>query len=152
MNDNDVLGAIHDNNQSDYLFRLSIKSLIVNDGGDILVVKESGRDWWDLPGGGMEHGETIKDAIARELHEEVSLKGDFEYEVIHTENPRLLQRVKVSQVRIIFVVKPEDTTFTPGDDADEIAFMKPEYFQKSDINTEQIIYKYWQMADRRQLV
>jgi ADP-ribose pyrophosphatase YjhB (NUDIX family) len=151
MNNNDVLGAIHDNNKSDYLFRLSLKSLIVNDDGSILVVKESGRDWWDLPGGGMEHGETIKDALTRELHEEVALKGDFEYEVILAENPQLLRRVNVWQMRITFVVKPKDMTFTPGDDGDEIAFMRPEYFQRSDISTEQKIYEYWQMAKKRQL-
>lgn len=152
MNNDDILGAIRDNNKSDYLFRISIKSFIVNNGGSILVVKESGRDWWDLPGGGMEHDETIKDAIARELYEEVSLKSDFEYEVILAENPQPLQRIKVWQMRIIVVVKPKNMTFTPGEDGDEIAFIKPDYFEKSDISAEQKIYEYWQIAKKRQLV
>ena len=50
--------------KTDYLYRLSIKGIIFNDAGEILFVKESGRDWWDLPGGGMDHGEDIETAIA----------------------------------------------------------------------------------------
>ena len=46
--------------QNDFLFRVSLKAVILNDGGHVLVVKEKGRDWWDIPGGGLEHGETIK--------------------------------------------------------------------------------------------
>ena len=38
----------------DYLYRVSIKALIYNDAGQILVVKEDGRPLWDLPGGGMD--------------------------------------------------------------------------------------------------
>lgn len=45
--------------KNDYLYRLSLKGLVVNDNGEVLVVKETGRTWWDLLGGGMDHGETI---------------------------------------------------------------------------------------------
>lgn len=152
MNNDTILGAIHNNNQSDYLFRISIKALIVNTDGDILVVKESGRDWWDLPGGGMEHGETVKDAIARELHEEVSMNGDFEYAVISTEGPHLLRRINAWQIRIIFLIKPQDARFAPGDDGDETTFMKPELFKESAATNEQEIHKYWQIAKNRQLI
>lgn len=31
--------------KTDYLYRLSIKGTIFNDTGEILFVKESGRDW-----------------------------------------------------------------------------------------------------------
>ena len=74
------LGHIsHDNNsdrRTDYLYRISLKGLIRNDAGEVLVVKEAGRDWWDLPGGGMDHGEDIKFALAREMKEEVNMEGD----------------------------------------------------------------------------
>ena len=66
----------------DYLFRVSLKAVIFNENNEVLIVKESDRDWWDIPGGGMDHGESIKEALARELKEEVSLKGDFTYKVI----------------------------------------------------------------------
>lgn len=67
---------------ADSLFRISLKAYIENDKGEVLVVKERGRDWWDLPGGGMEHGENVKEALARELKEEVGYEGEFSYDVV----------------------------------------------------------------------
>lgn len=150
---NKALGAIQsEDGTNDYLFRLSAKSLIVNDEGNIFVVKESGRGWWDLPGGGMEHGETIKGCIARELYEEVSLTGSFTYETLLVEDARMLRRANLWQVRLTFVVKPEEMVFAPGEDGDEVAFLKPEYFKQSDTITDQKIYEYWQLAKQRQLI
>jgi 8-oxo-dGTP pyrophosphatase MutT (NUDIX family) len=62
----------------------------MNDQGEVLVVKEVGRTWWDLPGGGMDHGEDIKSALARELKEEVNLSSNFTYRVIDVEDPAYL--------------------------------------------------------------
>lgn len=152
MDTTDHLGVIHSNNQKDYLFRISMKALVVNDDGNILVVKESGRDWWDMPGGGIEHSETIKEAIARELHEEALLNGDFTYNVIDIDDPGLLRRIDAWQMRVVFLVKPSSTHFEPGDDGDEVEFKKPEYFQKSTLNNEQVIFKYWQIAKDRSLI
>lgn len=44
---------------NDSLYRISLKCLIKNSAGDVLVVKEAGREFWDLPGGGMEHGDDL---------------------------------------------------------------------------------------------
>lgn len=37
-------------------YRVSVKALIKDDSGNILVVKEN-QDTWSLPGGGLDHGE-----------------------------------------------------------------------------------------------
>ena len=34
--------------KTDYLYRVSMKGIVKNDKGEVLVVKETGRDWWDL--------------------------------------------------------------------------------------------------------
>ena len=44
----------------DCLYRISLKALIYNDAGQILVVKEIDRTYWDLPGGGMDYDETVE--------------------------------------------------------------------------------------------
>lgn len=118
--------------KTDYLYRLSIKGIIFNDVGEVLFVKENGRDWWDLPGGGMDHGEDIKAVIAREMKEEVNLAGDFTYRIVHVDNPAELKDAKVLQVRLIFVIKPEIMEFSPGDDGDEVAFLSLEKLKEID--------------------
>ena len=118
--------------KTDYLYRLSIKGIIQNDAGEILFVKENGRDWWDLPGGGMDHGEDIKTAIAREMKEEVNLTGDFSYKIVHVDDPVELKNAKVLQVRLIFIIKPERMEFSPGDNGDEVAFIPLERLKEID--------------------
>lgn len=59
----------------DSMFRVSLKAVIENDYGEVLCVKEAGSDW-TLPGGGLDHGETIEEGLRRELYEEVALNRD----------------------------------------------------------------------------
>ena len=132
----------------EHLFRVSVKAVIFNEVGQVLIVKESGRDWWDIPGGGMDNGETVKEALARELREEVSLKSDFEYEAILAEDPRHIIAAGVHQMRITFLVKPKAIDFAPGDDGDEVMFINPDAFKDSDLITERKIYEYSEIARR----
>ncbi len=132
--------------KNDYLFRLSIKALIQNENGEVLVVKETGRSWWDLPGGGMDHEESIKIAIARELKEEVNLSGDFTYKVISVDEPAFLEHANVWQVRLVFLVKPDLMQFSPGEDGDDLTFIKPSTLQDSSRDAERSVYRYSQLV------
>lgn len=139
-----------DAKRDDFLFRVSLKAVIFNEEGHVLVVKENGRDWWDIPGGGMEHGESLKEALARELHEEVSLTGDFDFQTILAEDARYLGTHNVYQMRITFLVKPSVNVFEPGEDSDEIQFVDAAIFEKSDLVTERKIFEYSQLAKKAQ--
>ena len=145
MSEQISLGTItHDTSsrKTDYLYRVSIKCLIRNDKGEILVVKETGRSWWDLPGGGMDHHEDIKSTIARELEEEVNLNGVFEHSIIAVDDPAYLNAHDFWQVRLIFELRPTNMSFSPGEDGDEIAFMDPVLFKDSNSEVERRIYNY----------
>jgi 8-oxo-dGTP pyrophosphatase MutT (NUDIX family) len=131
---------------TDYLYRVSLKCLIQNEKGEVLVVKERGRDYWDLPGGGMDHGEGIKAAIAREMYEEVRLKDDFAFRVIHVEDPALLASHDFWQLRLIFAVTPDSMAFSVGDDGDEVAFMSPNDFTDSNVEPERLVCDYARIA------
>ena len=49
---------------------LGVRALVVDEGGRIFLVKHTYVPGWYLPGGGVEPGETLLDALVRELKEE----------------------------------------------------------------------------------
>jgi 8-oxo-dGTP pyrophosphatase MutT (NUDIX family) len=128
--------------QTDSLYRVSLKCLIKNDDGEILLVKEASRDFWDLPGGGMDHGESIDAAIARELLEEVGYLGDFTYRIIGLDEPLQLLSREVWQLRIILEVTPKEMNFSVGVDADEMQFIDPTTFKDATLPQERKIFDY----------
>lgn len=129
-------------NKTDHLYRVSLKAYIENDRGEILVVKETGRNYWDLPGGGIDHDETIEQALARELKEEVNYDGAFTYEVKDIEDPKKLDNSDVRQMRIIVKVTPENWEFSRSVDSDEVAFIDPRSLKGSSIHEETLLYQY----------
>lgn len=132
--------------RTDYLYRVSLKCLIQEQDRKVLVVKETGRGWWDLPGGGMDHGENLHSAIAREMREEVSMEGAFAYRVIDVDEPALLSAHNFWQLRLVFAVSPSEMKFAPGEDGDEIAFIDPRSFENSESEVERRIFRYSKLA------
>jgi ADP-ribose pyrophosphatase YjhB (NUDIX family) len=56
--------------------RVRVAALLKNAAGEILLVKQrkNKKDYWLLPGGGIEFGESAVDALARELKEEINVE------------------------------------------------------------------------------
>ena len=53
---------------------LGVRAIIIDDAGRIFLVKHSYVRGWHLPGGGVEVGETLQVALARELMEEGNIE------------------------------------------------------------------------------
>src|SRR6266699_5889102 len=60
------------------IFRIGVFALIFDDEGRILMGHRRDVDWWNLPGGGMEAGETVDEALWREVREETGLEVEVE--------------------------------------------------------------------------
>lgn len=61
--------------------RTAARVVCFNPDGELLMIRSSDPvdrskpDWWELPGGGIDHGETAQDAIVRELREECGVRN-----------------------------------------------------------------------------
>jgi ADP-ribose pyrophosphatase YjhB (NUDIX family) len=81
---------------------LGVRAVVINPAGEVFLVKHSYVAGWHLPGGGVEAGETLCDALARELAEEGGISLS-ETAVLHAVyfNPRDSRRDHVA----LFVVR-----------------------------------------------
>jgi 8-oxo-dGTP diphosphatase len=57
-------------------YRVSTKAIIKNEHDEIMFLQESS-GVWDLPGGGMDQGESPREALKREIDEETGFTVDW---------------------------------------------------------------------------
>ena len=66
-----------DDSESSAQFRIAVYAIIFAAGRVLLALRRN-IDWWNLPGGGMELGETVDEAMRREVREETGLEVEVE--------------------------------------------------------------------------
>jgi len=126
----------------DAFYRVSLKAVIRNDKGEVLCVCESERDFWELPGGGLDHEETIEQGLARELKEEIGYTGKFTYSYVDTTtlyDPGGERCI----LNIAFDVELESPDLiNPGPDVFQMEYKDPTQFKHVDYRGGQMIYKH----------
>jgi 8-oxo-dGTP diphosphatase len=63
--------------ENSHVFRIGVYAVIF-DGAKVLLALRRDIAWWNLPGGGMEPGETVEEAMCREVREETGLEVEVE--------------------------------------------------------------------------
>ena len=95
------------------IYRVVAKALITDPQGKVLVVKES-QDFWSLPGGGLEHGETAADCLSREIKEEIGIQNIEVGDIAYSTNV-YLDRKDYWMTWIVYKVTLGSTDFVLGD-------------------------------------
>jgi 8-oxo-dGTP pyrophosphatase MutT (NUDIX family) len=121
-------------------YRVSIKAIIRNDKNEVLVVKEKGSAW-SFPGGGMDHGEAIHDALKRELYEEVLITSPFTETIVGTEAV-FVESKDTWLLCLVCDVVVDGLTYGIGEDADDVAFIDPITLKNSTSRSERLVYKF----------
>src|SRR5579859_1351192 len=81
-------------------FRVAVSALIFEN-GHVLLAHRRDIDWWNLPGGGMESGETVDEALRREVYEETGLEVEIEQLVGVYSKPQKQEVVLAFRCRVI---------------------------------------------------
>ncbi len=79
-------------------FRANVGIIIANGLGQVLWAKRIGQNAWQFPQGGINEGESVQQAMYRELHEEVGLEPE-DVEVITSTRGWLRYRLPKRMVR-----------------------------------------------------
>ena len=123
-------------------YRVSTKAIIRNEHGEVLVAREN-PEIWNLVGGGIDHGETAHESLARELYEEALITEPFDAR-IEGIDARLLESLGAYYMWIVYTLTFANGTphYGVGPDAHEVAFVDPRDFHESPHLTERMIYKW----------
>ncbi|MEM1285997.1 MAG: NUDIX domain-containing protein [Pseudomonadota bacterium] len=100
---------------------LGVRVIAPNDRGEVLLVRHGYTPGWHLPGGGVDHGETLEEAARRELAEETghAALGSMEFRGM-TYNRR---QWKGDHVGVFVAVElAHERDVTPGFEIAEIGF------------------------------
>lgn len=103
-------GVIRKQAQLDGITHISTGVAVLKD-GKVLVVRRVAYDdtlagEWELPGGGVDSGETIEQGAVRELHEETGLEVDKILGTFEGFDYTTLKRPRVRQINFKVNVKP----------------------------------------------
>ena len=101
-------------------------AVIVNDGGELLLQRRKDNDYWSLPGGVMELGESIAQTIVREVREETGLEVELTRLVGIYSDPRHVIAYTNGEVRqqfsICFACRVVGGELHHSDESSDIGF------------------------------
>jgi 8-oxo-dGTP diphosphatase len=110
-------------------YRISVKGLAIDETGRFLLSKEDNGKW-ELPGGGLDHGEDPHACLTREIHEETGLVITYV-----SPAPKYLVTSKRANhdtyiANIIYEIKLRDLEFTPSEECVELKYFNVQEAKK----------------------
>ena len=105
-------------------YRVSTKGLLLDQTGKKFAIIFDSKGSWELPGGGLDFGESLREALTREIREEMGLVvTDMDALPLYC----LIGKNKKDQwcLNLVFNVKVKDLNFTPTNECQELKFVSP---------------------------
>lgn len=105
-------------------YRVSIKALILDETGTKFLVILEDNGWWELPGGGLDWGESVEQCIKRELSEEMGLTVTLvnPYPSYYLIGKSMKDNMTLN---LVFETKVKDLNFKTSEECQEIKFIAP---------------------------
>jgi len=119
------------------IYRVTVKAFITDENNNVLVVKEK-QNFWSLPGGGLDHGESPQDGIKREIKEEIGLENVTVGDIAYSTTVYLDQR-DFWMTWIVYKAKIDSSNFILGDGVTEAKFIDIREIESSDDLLEKLI-------------
>jgi ADP-ribose pyrophosphatase YjhB (NUDIX family) len=119
------------------IYRVTVKAFITNENNRVLVVKEK-QNFWSLPGGGLDHGESPSDGIKREIQEEIGLKDVEVGDIAYSTTVYLDQR-DFWMTWIVYKAKIGSSNFVLGDGVTDAKFIDISELESSNDLLEKMI-------------
>ncbi|WP_064093321.1 NUDIX hydrolase [Rossellomorea aquimaris] len=98
---------------------VSAATIVINDQNEILLIK-SPRNGWEMPGGQVEEGESLKDGAIRETKEE----SGIDVEILKFCG--IFQNVSQSICNTLFLAKPVGGEFATSSESVEVGYFSIE--------------------------
>ncbi len=116
---------------------------VIIDKGKILLEKrknEPGRGKWSIPGGLVDLGETLENAVTREVEEETCLKCKKDdrpllIDVVDNIDLDDKGRTKYHFVIVDYLVKVDGSEFSAASDAEELRWVTPNEVENYDLTS-----------------
>lgn len=108
----------------------SVNVVVVNDDGEILLIRRTDNDNWAVPGGAMDLGESIRDAALREVKEETGIEIEVSGLVGIYTNPRhVIEYTSNGEVRqefsVVFTARPVGGELQTSSESAEVVWVAP---------------------------
>ncbi len=108
---------------------VAVSAVVTNDVGEILLHKRSDNELWSVPGGAMELGESISQAVTREVKEETGFDVEPERLVGIYSDPGHIVAYSDGEVRqqfsICFACRVIGGDFAESDESLDVRFFTP---------------------------
>lgn len=77
LHDSDIFPDVADNDPGGFSLRHATRAVLINDQGQVALLKVGNGNYHKLPGGGVEGSEDMQLALERELLEEAGCRADL---------------------------------------------------------------------------